>query len=427
MIRRIEVKNYRSLKYIDQLLGHFHVLIGPNASGKTTFMDVVSFMADIVKSGIDEAVMTRSSNYTDITYSSIGGDIELAFEVGLPEEVSKVLEDRFDLIRYEIRIGLSEDTSEHVIKEERVLLLNSSKIDPGSEKIPNQITLFPSEKTIPKSILNKKYAGKSGDSYQLVIRKKPEGNDNFYDETYRSSGKGWLPSFKLGPKRSALANLPADETKFPAATWLKGFLMEGVQLFILDSLSMREASPPGQSKKFKTDGSNLPWVIHDLRKNADKFKKWIDHVRTALPDIVDIETIEREDDKHRYLRILYGGDIRVPSWLISDGTLRLLALTLPAYLSDFTGVYLIEEPENGIHPKAVETVYQSLSSVYNAQIMLASHSPVILSMVKLESVLCFAKTNEGVADIVNGTLHPALRGWKGETNLSVLYAGGILG
>ena len=49
MIRKIEAKNYRSLQYISQSLGNFHVLVGPNASGKTTFMDVVSFLSDIVK------------------------------------------------------------------------------------------------------------------------------------------------------------------------------------------------------------------------------------------------------------------------------------------------------------------------------------------------------------------------------------------
>jgi predicted ATPase len=192
-------------------------------------------------------------------------------------------------------------------------------------------------------------------------------------------------------------------------------------------LRIREASPPGQTKKFKTDGSNLPWVINDLKKNISQFKKWIAHIQTALPDIIDIETIEREDDKHRYLRIIYEGNINVPSWLVSDGTLRLLALTLPAYLPDFTGVYLIEEPENGIHPKAVETVFQSLSSVYYAQIMLASHSPVVLSLVDPPSVLCFAKTSEGITDIVKGSHHPALKNWKGEINLSSLYVSGILG
>ncbi len=97
--------------------------------------------------------------------------------------------------------------------------------------------------------------------------------------------------------------------------------------------------------------------------------------------------------------LVYSGGLKVPSWTASDGTLRLLALTLPAYLDDFRGIYLIEEPENGIHPRAVTTMYQSLSSVYEAQILLATHSPVILSIVNPDDVLCFAKTMEGALQI----------------------------
>jgi predicted ATP-binding protein involved in virulence len=70
---------------------------------------------------------------------------------------------------------------------------------------------------------------------------------------------------------------------------------------------------------------------------------------------------------------------------------------------------------------------QSLTSVYDAQILLATHSPVILSTVDPEEVLCFAKTDEGATDIVLGSEHPALREWRGETNLGTLFAAGVLG
>jgi predicted ATPase len=91
------------------------------------------------------------------------------------------------------------------------------------------------------------------------------------------------------------------------------------------------------------------------------------------------------------------------------------------------GIYLIEEPENGIHPRAVEVMFQSLSSVYGAQILCATHSPVVLSMAKPEQVLCFARDKTGATDIVRGTDHPRLKDWKGEVDLGTLFAGGVMG
>jgi hypothetical protein len=72
-------------------------------------------------------------------------------------------------------------------------------------------------------------------------------------------------------------------------------------------------------------------------------------------------------------------------------------------------------------------MYHSLSSVYDGQILLATHSPVILSIVDPDDVLCFAKTSEGATDVVVGSKHPKLRDWRREENFSVLFAGGVLG
>jgi predicted ATPase len=146
-----------------------------------------------------------------------------------------------------------------------------------------------------------------------------------------------------------------------------------------------------------------------------------------LEDIRDIDVVERDEDRHRYIVVKYVTGAEVPSWLVSDGTLRLLALTIPAYLNDLDGVFLVEEPENGIHPRAIETVIQSLSSIYNGQVLVATHSPVALNMLEAHEVLCFAKDPSGATDVVAGNAHPALKEWKrGQPDLGVLFAAGIL-
>ncbi len=422
IIGLVEALDYRSLHFVNRPLDHFHVLVGPNASGKTNFLDVIAFLGKLVSEGLESAVGERTQNFKDLVFGKSRSWFELAIEAKIPMSRRKLISDpNFDTIRYEIRLGIEKKTEEILLSAEKALLKISSN---SNAKNALQRRLFPDEIRSPGSILSRKM--KRGT--RTVINKVIDGNDNFYSEVYGPAGKGWAPAFKLGPRKSTLGNLPEDESKFPVTTWLKRLLIEGVQQFILNSLLIRKASPPGQIRNFKSDGSNLPWVIETLqRKDPVRFKDWISHLQTALPDIEDIRTVERPDDRHRYLVIKYRGGWELPSWVVSDGTLRLLALTLPAYLSDFEGVYLIEEPENGIHPRAVETMFQSLSSVYGAQILLATHSPIILGLADVSTVLCFAKNPDGATDIVKGSDHPELKEWKGETNLGSLFAAGVLG
>ena len=367
MITRIEALNYRCLRYVRQSLDRFHVLVGPNASGKTTFLDVVSFLGRLVSDGLEEAVAERTRNFQDLLWQRTGDSFELAVEVRIPDHLRAKLPGRsFNTIRYEVRLGILEEKDRLAILAEKALL----KETPG--RIVEQRTFFPIEATAPKTILT----GGRQQRVRGVVTKVPGGNDNFYSEVHEKPGKGWAPSFKLGPFKPALRNLPADEKQFPVCSWLKELLSEGIQSLVLNGALMRKASPPGQGRTFRPDGSNLPWVISELARNhPDRFAHWIAHVRTALPDIHGIRTIERPDDKHSYLMISYEGGTEVPSWVASDGTLRLLALTLPAYLPDVGGVYLIEEPENGIHPRAVEAAYQSSRHKCTVNFPMAGFSP----------------------------------------------------
>lgn len=416
MILKIQALRYRCFRFIDQDLERFHVLVGPNASGKTTFLDVVSFLSDLVSEGPEQAIQNRSQDMHDLFWKQKGSRFQLAIECAIPEKRRAKLENGgkgFDRCRYEVEVGLSEQQEISIFTE--TLLLKKAE-----KTVPQLRLQFPSPLEPPDSILS--IRGKKGT--KTVVNKVEEGNDNFYDET----GKKWDHAFKLGPRKSALANLPEDESKFPVATWFKQLLLGGVETLVLNSQMMRKSSPPGLPKGYRPDGSNLPWVIHELAsKNIDGFNEWVAHVRTALPDVKTIQTIERPEDRHRYLKLVYENNLEVPSWLVSDGTLRMLALTLLAYLPQANKIYLIEEPENGIHPRAIETVIQSLSSIYASQVLIATHSPVVLSIVEPADVLCFAKADDGASDIVRGSEHPALKEWKGETNLGVLFAGGVLG
>ena len=107
--------------------------------------------------------------------------------------------------------------------------------------------------------------------------------------------------------------------------------------------------------------------------------------------------------------------------------LRFLALTLLAYLPDAGEVYLLEEPENGVHPLALDAVYDSIASVHASQVLVATHSAALLKLAEPDEVLCFAKDDDGATDIIRGNDHPHLHDWHGAAETNLLFATGVIG
>ncbi|MBF2759594.1 MAG: ATP-binding protein [Ectothiorhodospiraceae bacterium AqS1] len=419
MITLIEALNYRCLRDVQVPLRPFHVLVGPNASGKSTLMDVVEFLGDMVGDGLDEALHKRASDDPSELLSLRQGErMELAIEAGIPEDLrSKTIKPELDSIRYEIAIGLDDSGYRFEFKAERLVLKKQAALG------RSQTDIFPSS-IFPRQSLLSNTRKKDN---KLIINKVPGGNDNFYSER-RLRVTRWAPSFKLGARKSALGNLVPDESNFPVSAWFLNLLASGVQKLSLNSLAIKRPSPPVKARQFLADGSNLPWAVDRLQKREPgRFAGWLENLQTVLPDLKAIRTVIREEDRHCYLVFEYKSGASVPSWLVSDGSLRLAALTLPAWLGEHRGIYLIEEPENGIHPKAISAINDPLSSVYEAQVLMATHSPVILNANRLENILCFARNEKGFTDIVAGNEHPNLRRWAGDVDLGTLLAAGVMG
>lgn len=422
MIRRIQALNYRCLRYVDVSLDRFHVLIGPNASGKSTLFDAIAFLGDLVRDGLEKAVGKRTANFQDLVWGRPERDMgfQLAVELEVPEELRERLpsERDFRIFRYEVAIEQLGGATR--IASERGLLMPSHK-----RQRTMQRTLFPDPPTPPSAIL----VGGGRPGRRTVLSKSATGTDNFSIETATKAGKGWVTTIAFGPHRSTLGNLPESPEKFPMATFVKRKLEQGVKPVFLDSGAMRRASPPEYGTNgFKVDGSNLPWVIKRLQDHhPTDFTEWLGHVRTVLSDLQDIRVIDRPEDRHAYLLLQYDTGVEVPSWIASDGTMRLLALTLLAYLPDNREIYLLEEPENGVHPLAVEGIRDSLSSAYDAQVLVSTHSPTLLALVDPREVLCFDKNRDGATDIVWGNEHPVLADWQGSINMDVLFAKGVAG
>ena len=427
MIRRIEALNYRCLRYVSQPLEHFHVLVGPNASGKSTFLDVVGLVRDILTIGLEEAILAREGtiesvgrarSVDELIFNQIADRFELAIELEIPDKLRQSTEnDHYQIARYEIAIGKSPENDELTIVKEILWLCP----EPLS-RTTSRSSLLTDDPTPPASVLTRR----ARKGWHKVVSKTESGYHTFNSEIGELK---WSGPLRINPRRAALTYLPLDERFCPIALWVQNLLMGGIHVLALSSAAMRRPSSPSVQRTFRTDGSNLPLVVRDLRNRHKKdFKDWLEHLRIVLPNLQTIDVIERPEDRHLYLNVHYSNlEHPVPSWLLSDGTLRLFALTLLAYLPHNGEVYLIEEVENGIHPRAIEAIFDSLSSVYDGQVLLATHSPLIVGLTKPEQVLCFAKNPSGATSIMRGSEHPKLRDWRGQVDLGTLYAAGVLG
>ena len=426
MIRRIQALNYRCFRYVDVALGEYQLLVGPNASGKSTLFDVITFLSDLVSGGLEEAIGKRTQNFQDLLWDRKDDParFELAIEFDLPQKIWEKLpeEKNFRIFRYEISICQYEKGI--IIESERGLLM------PRPAQVPRQQpVLFPDPPAPVTTIL---LGGKKPGKRTVLSKSKLGRTDRLCSEVSEESGRSRVTSISFGPQRSTLRNLPESPDKFPAATYAKRALEEKVKPLFLNSQKLRHPSPPSlKPRGFSPDGSNLPWTIRRLQKDHPQdYRAWLEHVKTVLVDLSSIRVKVRPEDQHAYLILVYNTGANIPSWTASDGTLRLLALTLLAYLPDSEETYLLEEPENGIHPMAIESIYQSLTSVYDSQIMFATHSPSVLRLAEPEKVLCFAKNDAGATDIIRGDEHPRLSGWHdnmSSADMELLFVKGVLG
>jgi len=452
MITRLETTRYRCFDRLAVDVGDFRVLVGANGSGKTTLLDLPGLLGDLLDAkNLADAFMARrhgrpdlpprAGSLQELVYAGRGSDFSFAVEARLPDAIqSATLEGLYARLKSErSRQALQADQRRwptHIRYEMGLRLTNDRELQATYE----YLFVFP-ERYAP----NRQQAGYQGvqastNKHWRVILKREFGYDTeFTPEVPSGGGRGRVNKVGLAPTLLAMPRvLRESEHEYPAARWLHGLLAANAVFLEPNWSTMRVASPPGQPKTIAADGRNIPWLARELKRqnapkgaahdySSERYKDWVAHVQTALPQIADIDVREREDDHHAYFLVSYRGGFQVPSIGLSDGTLRILSLTLLPYLRRQPAILVTEEPENGIHPRAIEAVLQSLSSMYDSQVWVSSHSPVVLARAKLEQLICARLTADGSVDMVPGTEHPRLKEWRGGIDLGSLFAAGVLG
>jgi predicted ATPase len=142
---------------------------------------------------------------------------------------------------------------------------------------------------------------------------------------------------------------------------------------------MRSAKPPAEVADIGVLGENIAPFLYRLRAEKPKYFETIK--RTLRSVVPSIDNLEVDLDKRRgTLDILIrqnGTDFSTR--IISEGTLRVLALCAIAVNPWGGSLIAFEEPENGVHPRRLELVAQllaSLATVQDRQVIVTSHSPL---------------------------------------------------
>jgi predicted ATPase len=406
MIVGLTIRNFKGIREIAHLsLSAFHVLIGPNGVGKTTFLDAIDFVRDCLTHSPVAAVESRHiADFNDLTWLRQGGVIEIELWLDLSQQWPDLSD---SLLNY--RLAIRQDARLGVCVEDEQLRQYSRSWLPSGKKLEF------SAKVKPRRLL-----GKTSKGTDFYTREKGSYQD----------------SFNFGLDKLTLGLTPPDEERYPTANAVRRFLMQGVRYIQLNSPAMRLPCPATRPADLELDGTNLARVVGRLlgtngglgpywAEPDSAVARWTEHLRYALPDLISIGWARRQADNAEYLILRYENGLEAPSWVISDGTLRMMALTLPAFLPPAPAAYLVEEPENGVHPKALEIILRSLSSIPGAQMLLATHSPFVVQQCGVEPLLCFYRDENG-AHIVPGLDHPMLKIWDGAPDLGMVFAAGVL-
>ena len=127
-------------------------------------------------------------------------------------------------------------------------------------------------------------------------------------------------------------------------------------------------------KAWMFTGRNLGETLHAL-PNHD-LKAVVDATRSVVGLPTDIEPRESED-RFYFVQKEPGLQFTVNQMGVSSGTLRVLALMTALYAQPDTTLIGIEEPENYIHPSALQALVQHLrDATGRVQFMVTTHSPV---------------------------------------------------
>ncbi len=325
MITRLEVDGFKSLQGFAVDLEPLTVFIGPNGAGKSNILEALALLSRLASMPIVDAFKLGRGHPID-QFSRYGHEIarEMRFAVeflfyGQCSPVGECAPNSTSRFRYELTIERETRSSgtEHLnVRREQLRTLPRQE-DGWLDARPDF-----SGFVTPSEEVHRYYFTEPGQMPRF-----PEV---------------WGQSYRLDYRRTMLAHddLPRSVDDFVQPN------LNSCQWLRLDLDHLAGPSDRVDVGELRPDGSNLPTVLADLAPEQ------LGEIRADLVALVPGLSsffVVPEGDALRLDFELSGGE-RLPARLISDGTLRLLALLTALRIEPRPYLIGIEEPENGIYP-----------------------------------------------------------------------------
>lgn len=352
MITRIEIDGFKSFYNFSLDLKPFQVFIGLNGSGKSNFFDAVRFLSQLAADaplykafqsarGEMRELFTRRSDGTYADKMTFAVEMLLPLSVPDPFDSSKQIAVPANRIRYEISLELRAD-DRPVVSHERLLILAESTDAWVQAVIP--------EATHERWV--KYWVGQIMPAQRIQINQVDAIIHFSFDEgTAKSASQRERSMFSF-------SNDPHDPIAYAARRELLSW-----HYFHFEPSLMREPNTR-YPDEMASNGQYLTAALHRIMAEDEFARSDIARTLYSLTsEIFQIDTQYFGETRKVYLTATLRDGTRIPSQMLSDGTLRMLGIIALRNDPRLQGVVMIEEPENGVYPERVEKIVGLLKSM----------------------------------------------------------------
>ena len=406
-IEGIRIKNFRVLNNVtlgklwnlqdSEPLTPMTSVIGKNGSGKSSLFDAFGFLADCLKHGVEEACDARGRGGFERLRSK-GQEGAIEFEVYYKEDGNA------RPITYELAIDL-DSSGRPYVKNERL-----------RQRRKNQSYGRPFSFLILQG--GKGMAWKGEEPGRNIDESAPEFNlDEFLDkllaEALAEESKE-TELVELEDKRKLGIATLGSLKQHPRISAFRRFI-EGWYLSYFTPDAARSLPLAGPQKHLNIHGDNLGNVVQFMeREHPKKFQSILDRIAKKIPGIDKIDT-EKTPDGRLLLRFNDKGFVD-PFYAqqMSDGTLKVFAYLL--LLEDPTPppFLCIEEPENGLYHKLLESLVQEFrqhatGTKGGSQVFITTHQPYLVDALSPEEVWILSKGSDGFSTITRASDDPLVK------------------